>query len=138
MMIRQQSPPKCDQSEVKDIYYSAAANPQPVFITHYTLNSASAVPSTVSATLTLNGSTGSTFYYDTSSLNPGDVMQIALQGNATSLSTGRYSYSVQVVANSSPPVTTTYSGSVDIINESGGPFGAGWSLGSLCRVSRPR
>ena len=40
---------------------------------------------------------GTTWYYNTSTFIPGDVQQIALQANATSLSTGRYSYSVQVV-----------------------------------------
>jgi hypothetical protein len=92
------------------------------------------VPATVSAQLTFNGVQGSTFYYSTSSLNPGDTMQIALQWDATGLSTGRYSYSVAVTANYGTPVTTTTSGSVDIINSSTSPFGAGWSLSQLERL----
>ena len=42
-------------------------------------SSSGSVPSQVSATLTFNGSVGTTYYYNTSTLNPGDVQQIALQ-----------------------------------------------------------
>ena len=61
---------------------------------------AATVPSQVSAQLTFNGGTPlTTYYYDTQRrFNPGDVQQIALQAtNATSLATGRYTYSAQVV-----------------------------------------
>jgi RHS repeat-associated protein len=116
------------------VYSSLAADPRPVFLAHYPLDPSQAVPATVSAQLTLNGTAGSTFYYDTSPLNPGDIMQIALQGDATGLSTGRYSYSIAVTANYGTPVTTTYSGSVDIVNESASPFGSGWTLANVQRL----
>jgi RHS repeat-associated protein len=116
-------------------YDSAAADPQPVFLVHYTLDPSKAIPGTVSAQLTLNGVAGSTIYYNTATLNPGDVMQIALQANATSLSTGRYGWSIAVTANYSPnPVTTNYSGSVDIINDRTSAFGPGWTLANLERI----
>src|SRR5207245_1869325 len=53
--------------------------------------------------------------------NPFDILQIALQGDATGLSTGRSSYSIAVTANHTTPVTTTYNGSVDIINSHARP-----------------
>jgi len=112
------------------LYNSTAANAEPIFITHYP-TSTSALPSTISAQLTFNGTAGSTFYYSTSSLNPGDIMEIASQVNASSLSTGRYSYSIAVTANYATPVTTTYSGSVNLINDASSPFGAGWTLSGL-------
>jgi len=112
-------------------YNSSAANAQPIFITHYPTSSSGALPSTISAQLTFNGTAGSTFYYSTSSLNPGDIMEIASQVNASSLSTGRYSYSIAVTANYATPVTTTYSGSVNVINDASSPFGAGWTLSGL-------
>jgi len=113
------------------IYNSTAANAEPIFITHYPTSSSTALPSTISAQLTFNGTAGSTFYYSTSSLNPGDIMEIASQVNASSLSTGRYSYSIAVTANYATPVTTTYSGSVNVINDASSPFGAGWTLSGL-------
>jgi RHS repeat-associated protein len=116
------------------MYSSMAANPLPVFIVHFPLDTShSATPSTVSAQLTLNGSSGQNFYYDTSQLNPGDLMQIALQGG-TALSTARYSYSITVVENYSPPSTFTYSGSVNIVNDASSPLGSGWSLDAVQRI----
>jgi RHS repeat-associated protein len=116
------------------MYDSIAANTLPIFITHFQIDPNQAVPPTVTAQLTLNGTAGTTVWYSTSSLNPGDIMQIPLQGDATGLSTGRYSWSIAVTANYGTPVTTNYSGSVDIVNSSGSPFGAGWSLNVLERV----
>ncbi len=116
------------------VYSSVAANPLPIFLVHFQIDPTQAAPPTVKAQLTLNGTQGSWTWYNTSSLNPGDIMQIALQGNATSLSTSRYSWSIAVTANYGTPVTTNYSGSVDIVNSMSSPFGAGWSLNVLQRI----
>jgi YD repeat-containing protein len=116
------------------MYDSIAANTLPIFMTHFQIDPSQAVPPTVKAQLTLNGTAGSWIYYDTSHLNPGDIMQIPLQGDATGLSTGRYSYSISVTANYGTPATTTYSGNVDIVNSSSSPFGAGWSINVLERI----
>src|SRR5579883_1480278 len=109
------------------VYSSAAAYPMPIFVTHYQLDPTTAAPPTVKAKLKLNGVTGQVFYYNTASLNPGDIMAIALQGNATGLTTGRYSYDVIVTANYATPIQYDYSGSVDIVNDASSSFGAGWS-----------
>src|SRR5262249_13334446 len=106
---------------LKLVYSSLAADPRPIFLVHYSIDPNQPSPPTVKARLTLNGNAGSFFYYDTSSLNPGDIMQIALQGDATGLSTGRYSYQIDVTANYASPVTTTYTGSVNSINDASSP-----------------
>ena len=62
------------------------------------MDPASGIPNTVSAQLTLDGVEGQEYYYDTTGLNPGDIMQIALQGDASSLATGRYSWRIDVTA----------------------------------------
>jgi RHS repeat-associated protein len=118
------------------VYNSTAANAQPVFVVHYQIDPSQAIPSTVSAQLTFNGVGGQVYYYSLSGtpFNPGDMIQMALQGNATSLTTGRYSYSISVVANYASPVTTTYSGSVDVINSASSPFGTGWTLDNVQRI----
>jgi YD repeat-containing protein len=116
------------------VYDSIAANTLPIFITHFQIDPGQAVPPTVKAQLTFNGVAGTTVWYTTSLLNPGDIMEIPLQGDATALSTGRYTYSIAVTANYGTPATTTYSGSVDIVNSSGSPFGAGWSLSNVQRI----
>jgi YD repeat-containing protein len=116
------------------VYSSTAADARPIFLTRYTLDPSQAVPATVSAQLTLNGVAGPTVYYDTSLLNPGGIMQIVLQGDATGLATGRYGYQVAVTAHYPTPVTTTYSGQVSIINSASSAFGAGWSLAGVERL----
>ncbi|HTU88465.1 MAG TPA: hypothetical protein VMF69_00055, partial [Gemmataceae bacterium] len=109
-------------------YNSTTANAQPIFLTEYQLPAGQSVPSTISAQLTFDNTALATVTYNTSGLNPGDIMQIALQANATSLSTGRYPWSITVTNGSTP---TTYNGNVDIVNQANSPYGAGWSLDNV-------
>ena len=113
-------------------YSSLAANPLPIFTEYYQLSLPIQMNSTVTATLTLNGVSYGTSTYDTHLLNPGDILDIALQGNATGLSTGRYSYRIDVTENGTaqPPQT----GYVNIVNLSRSPFGAGWSLDNVYQI----
>ena len=101
---------------------------------HDQLNPAAAVPTAVAATLTFNSVAGTTWYYNTSTMTPGDVQQIALQANATSLSTGRYGYSVQLVDESSSNTTYTYSGTATVLNQSSSAFGDGWTIDGLEQI----
>jgi YD repeat-containing protein len=113
-------------------YDSLTANPLPIILVQNTMPST--VPSTVSAQLTYNSSGGSTWYYSTSSLNPGDVQQIALQASGTaSLATGRYSYTAVVTDSGSTPTTLT--GSSTLLSETGSPFGDGWTLQGLEQIT---
>lgn len=113
-------------------YSSLAANPLPIFTEYYQLTLPIQSSSTVTATLKLNGVTQGTSTYDTHLLNPGDILDIALQGNATGLSTGRYSYEIDVTENST--VQPAQTGYVNIVNLSGSPFGAGWSLDNVYQL----
>ena len=129
------------------VYNSAVADPQPVFLVRYQLDPAQALPSAVTAQLTLtNGSgqtvfTGPTVTYDPSALNPGDWMQLALQANAAGLPTGRYTWQIALAASYSTSFSTTYSGAVDLVTGSttpttatANPFGPGWSLAGVSRL----
>jgi RHS repeat-associated protein len=118
-------------------YSSVAADNQPIFLVQYTLPEGEPVPATLTATLTLDGTTGSPVYYDTSLANPGDVLQFSLQGDATALATGRYDYEIDVAdptAVGSDPYAATFADKVDLINSAGSPFGAGWTLSGLERI----
>src|SRR5262249_23171460 len=53
------------------VYSSLAADPRPIFIYRFQLDPTRAVPGTIHAALTFNGSTGSTVWYSTGLLNPG-------------------------------------------------------------------
>jgi hypothetical protein len=89
------------------LYSSTAADRLPIFLEHYQLDPSQSAPATVTAQLTLNSVAGPVTTYTTSLLNPGDILEIAVQGNASSLTTGRYAYSLTVTANYVPPVPTT-------------------------------
>ncbi len=113
-------------------YDSVTADPLPIILVENTIPST--VPSTVFAKLTYNSSGGTTWYYNTSTLNPGDVQQIALQATGTSsLATGRYSYSAVVTDSGSTPTTLT--GSTNLISETGSAFGDGWTLDGLEQIT---
>jgi YD repeat-containing protein len=115
------------------VYNSAIAAPNPIFLVRHTLSD-TAVPDTVGAILTLDGVAGTEVYYDTSSLATEDTVQIALQGDAAGLATGRYAYQIDVTEYFASPITTTYNGYVDIINNANSPFGAGWSVQGMERL----
>lgn len=110
-------------------YSSLAANPRPIFTEYYQLSLPITATSTVTATLKLNGVSQGTSTYDTHLLNDGDILAIALQGDATSLSTGRYPYEIDVTENTT--VEPTQTGAVDMVNSAASLFGAGWSLDNL-------
>jgi hypothetical protein len=127
-------------------YSSSAADPTPVFLAHYILDpNRSGPPATVSATLTFPvmpagpppGPPPTT--YSTNLLNPGDVLEIALQGDATTLTTGRYGYQVSVTATypDQSTETTAASGNVSVLNYAHSPFGPGWSLDGQERLYLP-
>jgi hypothetical protein len=98
----------------------------PIIVAENTLSASGAVPTKVSGQLTFSGGSNTAEYYNTSTLNPGDIQQIALQAtNATTLATGRYSYSAVIVDYGTTNTTTTLSGSATLISETGSAFGDG-------------
>ena len=118
-------------------YDSLTANPLPIILVEHPLDPTQAVPTKVSAQLTFNnGTPGTTYYFNTSQWTPGDVEQIALQATtASTLATGQYDYSVQVIDYRSTNTTTTYSGVATVINQSTSAFGDGWTLDGLEQIT---
>jgi RHS repeat-associated protein len=115
-------------------YDSLTADPRPIVVIPHALDPAQAVPSQVSAQLSFGSFTGSTYYYDTSKLAPGDVQQIALQANATGMGTGRYSYTGTIADIRGTTTTTTISGTATVLDDSGSALGSGWTVQGLERV----
>ncbi len=120
-------------------YDSLTGNALPIINIEHPLDPTQSTPSTVTAQLTFNGTPGATWTYNTSSLTPGDILQIGLQANASGLSTGRYPYSATVIDNrAGTQTTTTDTGTATIINEALDPtfsaLGAGWSVGGLEKI----
>src|SRR5262249_39291253 len=67
------SPTNLPGTSLHLLYSSLAAYPVVTFIYRYQLDPTRAVPATIHAALTLNGTTGATVWYATSTLNPGGI-----------------------------------------------------------------
>ena len=93
------------------------------------------VPSAITAQLTFNGTAGTTYSYDTSSMGTGQALRFALQADGSSLASGMYDYTM-TVATTIGGVTTsqTFTGNQAIVNRSASEFGSGWWLDGLHRV----
>ena len=120
-------------------YNSLAANAMPIVVAEHPLSASLATPSKVSAKLTFDGTAGTTYYFNSSSLTPGDIMQIGLQANATSLDTGSYPYTMTVADDRSGSWTTvTYNGTATVENAAKDPtflaLGAGWTVNGLMKI----
>lgn len=116
------------------LLYQSNTLPEPIVAVDTSLLSGSMVPTDIDAQLTFDGTAGTTYTYETFSLSSGDSFRIALQADASSLSTGRYDYSVELTANGFMGSTShTYSGSQNVVNRESSthPFGRGWQLAGL-------
>jgi YD repeat-containing protein len=109
------------------IYNSATADPHPIFQVLY---QEPTLPSTFKAQLTLNGTAFAPVYYNDAGIS-GLWNQIALQGDATGLATGRYPWQITLSDANTGQIYVTDSGNVDIVNQASSPFGAGWALDSV-------
>jgi RHS repeat-associated protein len=116
-------------------YDSLLADARPIVVEHHQIDPSLAIPTQVSGQLTFNGAAGTTYYYDTSQFIPGDIQQMALQADATGLSTGRYDYTVTVGDLRGSTTTSTVSGTATVLNGSSNAFGAGWTLQGLEQVT---
>jgi YD repeat-containing protein len=120
-------------------YDSLAANAQPIVLAEHPLDPTKATPTKLTAQLTFNHINYTTWYYDPSTLRPGDIMQIGLQANAATLSTGRYADTVQIIDyHSGTPTTFTYNSTATLVNEAQdptfSPLGAGWTVRGLEKI----
>ena len=116
-------------------YNSEAAAPRPIFLCHYALEPLASIPDQVSARLTFNGDAGQEYSYAAGDLNPGDILQIALQADASTLATGRYAWQIDVTAHYGEQArVSSSSGEVTVINHSSDPAGDGWHVTGLTRL----
>ncbi len=116
--------------------YNSASALRPVITTDHTFAATAAVPDYIVATLTFNGVDGDPVYYDASSFDMGDTAHIALQADASSLSTGHYAYTLHVVEHRTidgvdETQTSDYTGTHDVVNRTQSEFGDRWWLDDL-------
>jgi len=116
------------------LYNSQFAHPFPLVSSNVTVPSGSGLPTTVKATLLVNGVVRDSGSWNGSDWGtPGSTRQITLGYDALSDSTNVYPYSMEVVAITSGVQDTleTLTGQLVVVNRSQSPFGAGWWLAGL-------
>jgi RHS repeat-associated protein len=118
------------------IYNSQHANPYPIVASNITLPSGVPLPDSVVAILTVAGTVRDTGSWLGSQWTPGTARRIAVGFDATSLATGRYSYTLDVKKHTPSGVSSiqTDVGDIVIVNRSASEFGAGWWLAGLERL----
>jgi RHS repeat-associated protein len=124
-------------------YDSLTADPRPIVTVPHTLDDTQTVPTKTSGQITVTDTsgvtkyTGSTWYYGTNAgqFIPGDIQQIALQADATSLATGRYNYTATVIDYRATNTTFTPAGTMSVLNNSSSTFGDGWTLQGLEKIT---
>ena len=126
-------------------YSSAQADPNPVVQYQFTtpLAGDSSSITSINAQVSIAGVVqgDATTYNTPDGLTDGETYYIPLQVNATELPTGVYTYTMTVTENfgsgeDETSITSTDVGSVNVVNESSDPLGAGWSVGGLQQLSQ--
>jgi RHS repeat-associated protein len=107
------------------VYNSDSTNVKPIIQATLQSPNNAALPATVSAVLTWNGSAGATLTYSTSGLAKGDSMVIAAQVPTAVTTTGAYSWSLAVVASGN---NLSASGTAYVVTQDNSVFGAGWTF----------
>jgi RHS repeat-associated protein len=121
-------------------YNSLQADTRPIIQVALTTILGSHSGSVVSLTAHLfidNVSQGPAATYTATSLGDGNTYLVALQGNATALATGVHGVRVEIVKTFSDGYTypESFSDSVNVVNASASPYGAGWSIGGLQAIA---
>jgi RHS repeat-associated protein len=108
------------------VYNSDSVNVKPIVqATLQSVNNA-ALPGSITASLTFNGSSTGTLTYSTAGLAAGDPFVIAAQAPSSITTTGRYTYTLVVSVPGQSP--QTYNGSTFVVAQDASVFGAGWTF----------
>lgn len=122
-------------------YSSLDADALPVVTAVLTTKSGedSAYITSINVSLTVNGnSQGAAITYDDVSLTDGESYMVQIQAaDVSTYATGIYPTVLTVVKNFSnhAPQTETYDGTLMVVNDSSSPYGAGWTVGGLERIT---
>jgi RHS repeat-associated protein len=121
-------------------YSSLQASPYPIVqVALTTATGSDSIPITsITARLSVDGGTPSTpVTYSVSSLTDGATYIVALQFDATALATGVHNVQVSIAKNHSNGTTAneSYGSTINVVNDSASPDGAGWSIGGLQSIT---
>src|SRR5262249_39886665 len=116
------------------VYNSERVNVKPIIQATVQSDNSQALPSTITATLTFNGTTQTGQTYSTTGLTRGDTLVVAQQVSTPVTSSGRYTYTLAVSFNYATPITTTLTGAAFVLAEDSSPYGAGWTVARVDKL----
>src|SRR5206468_2560094 len=118
------------------VYNSATAFPHPTVMANVAVPAGAAAPDTVRAILSVESVQVATAWWPGSSFTPGKPMRVSVGYDASSVSSGVHTYSLQVTSKyAGGSYSTTVGDTLVIVNRSYGPFGSGWWLAGLESVT---
>jgi RHS repeat-associated protein len=123
-----QSPGTVQSGDPAFVYHSDSVSQSPIIQATIPTDNASALPSSITATLTwdLQGSntvTAKTFV-PAANQSPGDLLTIGIQTTASVTQTGRYAWKLQI----GTPTPVTLTGYTLVVAQDSSSFGAGWTF----------
>ena len=114
------------------VYNANHAHPFARVMANVTLPNDGQIPTTVSATLLVNGVAMASGSWPGSSWRAGSTRRVSLAYDASSVATGRYPYKLAVTRQyTSSSVTDTARSALVVVNRSQSPYGAGWWVAGL-------
>ena len=134
-------------------YNSLQADPRPVVQVDSMTQpySSAGTLTSVGAQLQLGGVLQGAVTYPVSGMTDNQAYRVPLQADATSLATGSYQYQMAVTHNytgggtgfpgfpggggTTSSFSATFTGTVNVVNASASPLGAGWSVGGLQKIT---
>ena len=120
------------------VYNSLRANPQPITSANAAIPLGGPVPLSISSRLSIaRVDQGIEVFTDTGGLSSGVELRQSVQFDAASFETGLYPFRLTLTGNYAlSSVSNVLEGSVLINNQRNSPFGAGWTLEGLGRLTR--
>jgi RHS repeat-associated protein len=119
------------------LYNSEHAHPMPIVHADVTLPSGEALPTTVEATLTVNGAQVTKSWNGTDWV-AGETRRVAVQVDAGGWSTGLYPFTLEIRrVTGGSTVFATLSGNLPVVNRTSSPLGAGWWMAGLEQLINP-
>ncbi|MBL8815479.1 MAG: cadherin-like domain-containing protein [Planctomyces sp.] len=116
------------------LIYSSNSDAKPIIAVEVDLNGGS--PTSLESVLTFNGVAGSTVYYNTTGLSGTTRLRFSQQADATNLASGKYAWSMSLVARYSDGSTSTraYTGSSLVVNWNTNAEGDSWNIADKDRL----
>jgi hypothetical protein len=127
-------------ADVRANFNSEAANPKPIVMWDATPPASTGFEDTIEAVFNIDGADLPPVFYSMTTLadDPatpgGDPFRMTQQADLSNLPTGRYDYTLTLASSRFFGSTSTYSGSILVVNDSASPIGAGWNISGIRRV----